>query len=94
MMTGRKSTINGLWYVPITKISEDNPEQTDDSEDDLNEQGQETVTQASQRQVSFQTTNAQELNASTHQELIRINQMRTQGRLEAQNQQIATNAIT
>ena len=92
-MTGRKRTINRLWYVPITKISEDNPEQTDDSEDGLNEQGQETVTQATQRQVRFQTTNAQELHTSTHQELVRINQTRTQGRLEAQNQQIATNAL-
>ena len=72
-MTGRKSTINELWYVPITKISEDSPEQTDGSEDNPNDRGQETATQATQRQVRFQTTNAQELDTSTHQESVRIN---------------------
>ena len=82
IMTGRKSTINGLWYVPITKISEDNPEQTDDSENNLNQQGQETAIQATQRQVRFQSTNTQEINTSTHQESAGIDQMRTQGRLE------------
>ena len=74
VMKDRKGMINGLWYVPITKItSEDNPEQTDKSEINLNQQGQETATQATQRQVRFQTTNAQELDTSTHQESVRIN---------------------
>ena len=96
VVKGRKRTIYGLWYVPITKInSKDSPEQADNIEDKLNQKGQETATQATQRQVKFQTTNTQELNTVTHQEPARtINQMRTQGRIEAQNQQIATNAIT
>ena len=81
--------------MPITKInSEDNPGQADKSEVNPNQQGQETATQASQRQASFQTANTQELSTATQQEPPRVNQMRTQGQLEAQNQQIATNAVT
>ena len=86
-MRGRKNTINGLWYAPITKITnEDNLEQTDKSEVNSNQQGQENATQATQFQVRFQTTNTQELSTATQQEPSRINQMRTQGHTEAQNQ--------
>jgi len=95
VMKGRKSTINGLCYMPITKINnEDNPGQADKSEVNPNQQGQETASQATQHQVRFQATNTQELSTGTHQEPAKINQMRTQGQIEAQNQQIATNAIT
>ena len=95
VMKGRKSAINGLWYVPITKInSEDNPGQADKSEVNPNQQGQETATQATQRQVRFRAIYTQELTTGTHQEPVRINQMKTQGQIEAQKQQIATNAIT
>ena len=95
VMKGRKNTVNGLWYVPITKInSEDNPEQANKSDDNPSQQGHETATQATQRQVRFQTTNTQELSTATQQEPPRASQMRTQGQIKAQNQQIATNAIT
>ena len=64
--------------MPITKINnEDNPEQVNKNEDNLNQQDQETATQATQRQVRFQTTNTQELTTATYQEPARINQRRT-----------------
>ena len=95
VLRGSKSTINGLWYVPITKInSEDNPEQADKSKINPNQRGQETATQATQRQVRFRAINTQELPTTTHQEPTRINQMRTQGQIKAQNQRIAMNATT
>ena len=94
-MKGRKSMINGLWYVPITKInSDDNPGQADKSEVNPNQQGQEIATQVTQYQVRFQTTDTQELSTVTHQEPARIYQMRTQWKIEAQNQHIATNDMT
>ena len=44
MMKARKSTINGLWYVPITDINrEDNLEQTNKSEVNPHQQGQERI---------------------------------------------------
>ena len=43
----------------------DNPEQTDASEDNLNQQGQETATQATQCQVRFQSN-------PTHRNSIRL----------------------
>ena len=80
--------------MPITKTSEDNPEQTDDSEDNLNQQDQETTSQASQSQVRFQSTNTQELSTSAHQDPVGTSQMVTQEQVGTQNQQMATNAIT
>ena len=46
IMTDQKSEINGLWYVPTTKISKDNPEQSNDSGDNPEKEVQETATQA------------------------------------------------
>ena len=49
VMKARKSTINGLWYVSITNVNrEDNLEQTNKSEINPGQQGQETTTQATQ----------------------------------------------
>ena len=54
VLRGSKSTINGLWYVRITKTnSEDNPEQANKCKINPNQRGQETATQATQRQVIF-----------------------------------------
>ena len=54
VMKARKSTINGLWYVPITNINrEDNLEQTNKSEVNPDRQSQETANQATQHQVKF-----------------------------------------
>ena len=76
------------------KISEDNPEQTNGSEDNLNQQGQEIATHATQSQVRFQSTATQELSTSAHQDSIEISQMVLQERVGTQNQQMATHAIT
>ena len=73
---------------------EDNLEQSNKSEVNPDQQGQETVTQATQHQVRFRSTNTQELSTGTHQEPAKINRMRKQRYVEAQNQQIATNTIT
>ena len=95
VLRGNKSTINGLWYVPITDVnSEDNHKQADKCKTNPDQQGQETATQATQRQVRFQANATQELPTTTHQEPTRINQMKTQEQLEAHSQQIAANAIT
>ena len=51
----------------------DNLEQSNKSEVNPNQQGQETATRATQHQVGFQTTNTQELSTRTHQEPAKIN---------------------
>ena len=74
---GWKSAINGLWYVPITKISEDNPDQSNDSEDNPEQQIHETATQATQSQVRLQSTNTQGLSTTAHEDPVEVNRIAT-----------------
>ena len=67
-MKAKKSAINGLWYVPITSINKkDNLQLNNNRGVNPDQQEQETTTQATQRQVRFQTADTQELNKATHQ---------------------------
>ena len=59
------------------KISEDNPEQTNGSEDNLNQQGQEIATHATQSQVRFQSTNTQGLSTAAHEDPVEVNRIAT-----------------
>ena len=86
VMKAKKSTVNGLWYVPITSTNkEDNLEQSNNSEVNPDQQGQEAATQATQHQMKFQTVDTQELTTRTQQQHAKINQMREQMQIEAQN---------
>ena len=94
-MKAKKSTINGLWYVPITNINKkDNLQLSNNKGVNPDQQEQETATQAIQHQVRFQTADTQELNTATHQEYVQPSQTGEQTQRETQNQQIAANAIT
>ena len=71
-----RSTAYGT-YVPITKISEDNPDQSNDSEDNPEQQVQETATQATQSQVRLQSTNTQGLSTTAHEDPVEVNRIAT-----------------
>lgn len=45
-MTGKKSAINTLWYIPITNANENNPDQSNGSEDNPEQQVREIANQA------------------------------------------------
>lgn len=66
ILTGRKVTINGLWYAPITMSSEDNPDQASKSEDNPEQQVQETVNHATQQQFKCQSPDAQEFSTPVY----------------------------
>ena len=83
-MKGRKSTINGLCYVPIIEISKDDPD----------EHVQETANHAIQVQEEFQFAHAQELTASARQSTVESNQNMIQGQTVTQWEQVTTNTMT
>ena len=62
IIKGRKSMINGLWYVPITDISEDNSD----------EHNQETANHTNQVEETFQITNMQEFNTPTQHGTVQL----------------------
>ena len=92
VMKGRKSTINGLWYVPITNINEVNPNQHDKGT--LHQHNEYTENHATQQPPTFPTSVREELNTAAHQITNETVLSENEKTKRSVIEQIASNAIT